>query len=331
MIEVKNKYSIFLLLITFISLSSSLDLKVFDVRIYQGFYDQIPKFPELVNCFGSIDLPSIAPFFIIISSVVKFFGGDLSFVVLIFSLLTVFLVFYSIFKFSFLPYFSLIIYSCLFFYFQAMGQIRQGVSMAFVLISYHYLVSNKYLFYFVCLLFASLFHYSALIFLPSFLLIRFNYSRLSLCVLLLIAIFISLIIDSFVFDSFKLNSTNILYQRILIYSQKYVGDYNSLAYLEKIVLSIVLLLLYENKRLNNRFPYFKKFVVLYLAGVFGYVLLINKLTVIAARGFEYYLGVIIFIFPMISVVFKSQSRKIFFYSFVILYYVTRFSYKVYLL
>ena len=94
-------------------------------------------------------------------------------------------------KTSPLPFWSLVIYYCDFFYFQEMGQFRSGIAMAFILLSFYFLINNKQFLYFLTWLLACMIHISAfptIVMYVIFLKIQRTYSFWALSSLLIMTI-----------------------------------------------------------------------------------------------------------------------------------------------
>ena len=90
-----------------------------------------------------------------------------------------------IYKYSKMPFLSFALYISFNFYSFVFSGLRQGIAYGIVLISYDFIVNRKLSKFIICILFASLFHRSALIFLPAYFLVKFkiNYKSLGIVVI----------------------------------------------------------------------------------------------------------------------------------------------------
>ena len=75
---------------------------------------------------------------------------------------------YIIYKYSKIPLLSVILYVAIDFYAFIFSGLRQGIAIALTFYSYRYIVENKTLKYLCCILLATLFHTSAIVFLPVY-------------------------------------------------------------------------------------------------------------------------------------------------------------------
>lgn len=99
---------------------------------------------------------------------------------------------FLIYKRSYNPVISFIIILSQYFVFTFSG-LRQTISLSFILISYHFLMSKKYTIFFIFVIFAFMFHTSAIIFILAYLSKEIKFSNKVSIVLILISFFIVLI------------------------------------------------------------------------------------------------------------------------------------------
>ena len=97
---------------------------------------------------------------------IKYIGGNFHFFLFLFFFISLFLKLYAFKKVSLYPLLSICIYSSFWFLVYEMNGIRQGLALGFIALSYYFLSVNKNLYFYLSLLGAILFHYSALVFLP---------------------------------------------------------------------------------------------------------------------------------------------------------------------
>ncbi len=212
-----------------------------------------------------------------------------------------------------------------------MGQIRQGVALSFVFMSINFLIKKRLVFFILNILVATFFHYSAIIFLPIYFINRLYISRNFLAIILFCSVLISLLTQDFSVNFINILPENVLlFKKINVYSSKMVGEYNLLAQVESVLISSLLLVLYNNSKLNNAYHHYNKMAIIFIIGTCGCLFFLNYLTVLALRGFLYYKSVLVFIIPMFSIFFEGK-RKLVFYTVASGYLIFRFIYKLYML
>jgi len=97
---------------------------------------------------------------------IRYIGGDFHLFLFLFFFISLSLKLYAFKKVSLYPLLSICIYSSFWFLVYDMNGIRQGIALGFIALSYYFLIVNKSRFFYLSLLGAILFHYSALVFLP---------------------------------------------------------------------------------------------------------------------------------------------------------------------
>lgn len=91
-----------------------------------------------------------------------------------------------IYKHSKMPFLSFGLYIAFNFYTFIFSGLRQGIAYGIVLLSYDFIVSRKLRNFVVCILFAALFHNSALIFLPAYFLVKVKINKRSIGFIIMI-------------------------------------------------------------------------------------------------------------------------------------------------
>ena len=97
---------------------------------------------------------------------IKYVGGNFHLFLFLFFYISFFLKLNAFRNISSYPLLSICIYSSFWFLVYDMNGIRQGIALGFIALSYYFLIVNKSRFFYLSLLGAILFHYSALVFLP---------------------------------------------------------------------------------------------------------------------------------------------------------------------
>ena len=103
---------------------------------------------------------------------IKYIGGGFHLFLFLFFFLSLSLKLYVFRKISLYPLLSICIYSSFWFLVYEMNGIRQGLALGFIALSYYFLIVKKNWYFYLSLLGAILFHYSALIFLPIIFIIK---------------------------------------------------------------------------------------------------------------------------------------------------------------
>ena len=103
---------------------------------------------------------------------IKYVGGNFHLFLFLFFFISLSLKVYAFRKVSLYPLLSICIYSSFWFLVYDMNGIRQGLALGFIALSYYFLSVNKKWYFYLSLLGATLFHYSALIFLPIIFIIK---------------------------------------------------------------------------------------------------------------------------------------------------------------
>ena len=103
---------------------------------------------------------------------IKYIGGNFHLFLFLFFFISLSLKVYAFRKVSLYPLLSICIYSSFWFLVYEMNGIRQGLALGFIALSYYFLSVNKNWYFYLSLLGAILFHYSALVFLPIIFIIK---------------------------------------------------------------------------------------------------------------------------------------------------------------
>ena len=103
---------------------------------------------------------------------IKYIGGNFHLFLFLFFFISLSLKVYAFKKVSLYPLLSICIYSSFWFLTYEMNGIRQGLALGFIALSYYSLIINKKWYFYLSLLGAILFHYSALVFLPIIFIVK---------------------------------------------------------------------------------------------------------------------------------------------------------------
>ncbi|WP_418608310.1 EpsG family protein [Pseudoalteromonas sp. US3C1013] len=151
----------------------------------------------------------VEPSFSLLSELLGSLGFNFQAIIVLYSVLTMLFIFMGLRgiskRHSFLSITLLFVY--LTFYFPSMSIMRQALAAAIVFwATITFLYKNKYFTYFLFVLLASFFHFSAILFLFSYLLKAVKFSR----VIYLLCIFIALLLGATVFRDILLNVMNVI-------------------------------------------------------------------------------------------------------------------------
>ncbi|WP_298505526.1 EpsG family protein [uncultured Maribacter sp.] len=299
----------------------------FDFFLYRKIFEELPSFFSL---FSNMEFEIGYTLF---SFIVKLISNSFQFFLFVIAITTIILSQKSIIKHSPYPLISMFIYICFFYFFVVMGQMRQGLSMAVLFYSYKYIIKNNFRHFFITVLIASSFHISSLIFLPAYFVVRkkIKVSKIlkAFIAILLINTFLIDYIVKLVHTLYFSNPSSYVLYKFYIYSVHYVGDFSPLAYYEKIVLAIVIIALYNNKRILKVIPDFHIISNIMLLGIFIYMIFIQNFTVIGARGANNFLAFSVFIYPMFLKSTGKISVKYFIFCLISFYPMIRCLIKLY--
>jgi hypothetical protein len=164
-----------------------------DYTEYQYIFDSIYSYLNEIKS-GNI-FTFFEPGFILLVSMIRFFSEinyDI-YVMLFFALVSICLKLYIINKFSFNPFLTILLFFSHYFLLQEMTQIRAALSSAIFFVALIFYFKGKTIHYIGIVLFATLFHYSAILFLLLLLFNAKNLNRYFYTALLLTSILLGFI------------------------------------------------------------------------------------------------------------------------------------------
>ena len=137
----------------------------------------------------------------VVSEFMKYLGGSYNLFRFLFFASSFFLKLYAFKKVSLYPLLSICIYSSFWLLVYEMNGIRQGLALGFIALSYYFLSVNKKWYFYLSLLGGTLFHYSALIFLPIIFIIKKKCTNLIFRIVLgIVVVFAYLGVTSFILE-----------------------------------------------------------------------------------------------------------------------------------
>lgn len=159
------------------------------------------NYKESYDYMTFLDSEIYEPTWVAICAFVRFNQKDFWCVQLIYSIITVLPICYVISKESKLPYFSLLLFVILGFYFSSLNIMRQMAAVSIGSMAIYFFTNKRYFYSIIFCLFAILFHKTA-IFIPVILLIYFLFSG-SITKNTIFFLFISLVLGLFIFSFLK--------------------------------------------------------------------------------------------------------------------------------
>lgn len=110
--------------------------------------------------------------FIVLTKLIGLLGVDYDWYILILSLIAIIPTAFFIYKHSKMPWVSTILYVNMFIFFMQLNFLRQMIALSLVMLAWHFMKNNKFLFFFAIILFASLFHQTVLLMIPVYFLVK---------------------------------------------------------------------------------------------------------------------------------------------------------------
>lgn len=158
---------------------------------------------------------------------------------------------------------SLCLYVGSYFLYYNMIAMRQVLSLSIILYSIKYIQRNENYKFIVSIVFASLFHTSALVFLPAYFFFKyFKLTVLYIIIFLAVGLTISIFIGSEIIMGFLLGHSSVIVEKMFTYLSE--SDF-AISRIIKIVAILILILLFLNKLKDDfYFLFFSKMFVLYI-------------------------------------------------------------------
>lgn len=263
-----------------------------------------------VNSYAYIEYFTLAnqePLYFLIVYFVRFFFDNVIFLFLIYALLSVILKIIVIKKYAedYAP-FVLLLYFSSFFPLHEMTQIRAAVAIGVMLFSIQFIVGRKPVKYFMSVLVAIMFHYSALLMIPLYFINTNKTNKKRMLIMLLFSLlipFASLNVVKYIINLnlgfYANNFTRYIYDMNNGLLEVNVYNYLSIFYL---LFAVYLILNIEKIKIINIYSLF--FVKLYVYSIVAYFALSGL--GVGNRISEFYGVSIIFVIPYFMMQFKSN-------------------------
>lgn len=256
----------------------------------------------------------IEPAYSLMNKIVGWCGGSFH----TFLLFAAIFIYYSfirfIYKYSQCIWLSIIIYIAFGWFFESLYILRQFIAVSIILFSYDFLLKRRFLQFSLLVVFASLFHYSAIAFIFTYLIwSKIPYKSTYLVFIFLISVFISFVIGDFLLHLFILNEK---YRDTYINDNSSGSGYNMLI-LMSMIMFLGILLRPKSITKKDRLFYNIYFIALCLQPLATIVSMVS-------RGILYWSMSLTVFLPTIIVNIKEKTLRLFVYSIVVVGLITFF-------
>lgn len=213
--------------------------------------------------------------------------------------------------------------SLLFFYALTIGILgsnRQLLAISICVYSLKYLISKKNFKFLLCVLVASTFHSTAILFLFFFFFNK-DYNKYTLIILLLSAVVIGYTtIPNFIFSKIGGSFGDIYSNKVDYYNSKNITETESLSFVglfKRITLLIIFMINYN--RISISYKYYKIFFNAFYFGLLFYFLFGHSLLILVNRGSLYFNIMECFLIAYQLTIFKSKQDKILVFQLLFIY------------
>jgi len=305
----------FIVIIVFILLAGLRNMG-YDFANYNEIFDSL-SFGSKNN--AVLDL-LIEPGFSLFVKILKLLGLGFYVLIFVFAFFSVILktAFFS--KYSAYPFVSLLIYFSIAYLIKDMGQIRHGLAMAIVLMSFVFVFKKKTFAFFLFVLLAFTIHASAIAVIPVYWLANITI-RPRYLIAALVVLFPLLFIDLRpVFLSFlgfitlpQVQSKATFY----LYSEEFGSPLGlNISVILRVLIFLGMLAFYQNGK--NNYSFYPQLVTLYFYGLFLYILF-NSVSDFAIRTSDYFKLLDCIILPFFITLGKNRTQKSLLWSLAVLY------------
>lgn len=251
---------------------------------YYGYQQLFYKTPEIINLLGS-NLSELGIHgeygYILLNSIIKSLGLNVTVVFLTVSFFTVILTFISYRRISKYYFVAIYFYVARFYFLLNMGQIRQALAMSILMYSIKYLAERNLIKYIFVVLLAGSFHSVSYLMIPIYFISKINIKDKHFKYFILAAMVIG---STGWFGIVVNNFGSYLPESIVNYY--YWNQYSySLGLLDPVLLfriGLLFILIKNRVTINNNTNYSKELVYLYFYGIIAFILL-NEAALIATR------------------------------------------------
>lgn len=254
------------------------------------------------------------PAFLIIAGIANAFSDyPVRMVLLIYAGISIFLKIYAIGRFSRKPLFSFLIYICLFFILHDFTQIRAGVSAGFFLFAYYDAINGRKIKFLIKIIFAILFHYSSILFIP---LIFFSRNKINIKLYLALPfVFLPLMISPGMLQILSVLFSYLpmgLSERAVNYSQQLQDGQSGFGLLQLCMFFLFILYGWAlAKRPSYAISVFDNLSFKYLSLTFVLYFAFSPIPIVAVRTFELMSVSLVYILP--AIVDKLKPKILLYY------------------
>lgn len=255
-------------------------------------------------------LSHIEPVFNIISVVVNKLTGSFQIFLSVYFLLGYYLRYYVFKKMSASLAISLMVISGFWFLVYDMNGIRQGLSLSFVAIAIYFTYKQNLKYYIIFALLAALSHFSSVVFLPFYFLMKINFSRTIMFLLIALSFIINLFgVSEQLFSVIIQSAGGVFSEKSLAYSQ--IDGYNanalfSFGVIHRFVIFIITMSLVNRIPADARLK--KIFLVAAFINFFVYLTL-SRYELVATRGSLSYRFVECIFFSYLPFIYRDKFRQ----------------------
>lgn len=309
MVNILKKNSNFFLIISFIFLSVLIGFRNMggsDFLLYESQYVQ------------QFDAERWERGYIWVSQFISSFGFDYQIFILIISSFCLFILHYSIKRYSPLVIFSVVLYMALFLVYYNAIALRQMFALTFVVFSFQFIEKRQLVPFVILLCLSYFFHKSALVFILAYpFCVYYRFGPLTVSLILLMSFVLSLFDFNFLFSLLSNEEAQeLMRERFLNYTETESAS-SITSYLK---ISIVLFFIFIRYKEMIKKPYFDLFVKLYFIYICLFIAF-DKWSIMM-RVYSYFEISYIFIIPMVvnNMPLKNIINKILLYFIVVLFF-----------
>lgn len=243
--------------------------------------------------------------YVVLNQFVREITDNYTVFLVLFAIVQYGLFFYVIRKYSINPILTVFLFYCMML--PSLGMNRQFIAMAICLFSVRFILKRQICFFIISILFATLFHKSAFLFIISYFLIH-SFSERIYIILLIISILISVsgIIDRIPLSFFFVFGET-SFEKISEYTdntEKGSILFTVLALAKRLIWLFFLFLYRRRYNIDSTFSYF--FNIYFLATLLYVVLNNSMLQIVVGRGLIYFYIAEIFLIPYVLLLFKKN-------------------------
>lgn len=323
-LEVNSKHKrlneIFYLVILFFFVISSLRWeRGTDWISYKSFFDNIKYYPSGVFEY----------FYTLLNKITYSISKDYTLFLCIQSLLVYIPFAYIIKKYAHFPIFATLIWFSI--NFAGIFSVRQTIAISFVFLSLDFLLNRRLLFFMLTVFAASLFHRTALVFIPTYFIYSLNLSKRNFIIILILAFSLSSIF-SILFQQLAGMGLGVFTIKLNAYLDSDITDsagsnftpfqtmIRGVSY-RVVIFILILTFLYDYYKNDLSFKYFFN---LYFYGIIIFILLV-PIAVGFGRLAPYFEIFQLLLFTQLLFLIKDKTNRFLIFSFLILY----FSFRLY--